>query len=265
MRRAFTLIELLVVIAIIAILAAILFPVFASAKEAAKQAACAQHFRQIGMACQLYLADNDDTWVPMVTYDPLAGFANQEMWLGYDNNNSGLNGGFYGVVYEAAVNPIRPGKIDHYLKSTQIRRCPSMPSDWQVAYAINFFHPTTGSAYYATNPAASGNEYGPSVRTLSTAPDGSFTATGASDSEMEETARTLVAWEHKAIVPACNFLQGPDWFNSPPDVASLRDHFHFLHRGGSNAIWGDTHTKRLTYGQLRRPYFSCQKGIYPNW
>ncbi|MEQ1935500.1 MAG: prepilin-type N-terminal cleavage/methylation domain-containing protein, partial [Fimbriimonadaceae bacterium] len=174
MRRAFTLIELLVVIAIIAILAAILFPVFASAKEAAKQAACAQHFRQIGMACQLYLSDHDDTWVPMATYDPLPGFANQEMWIGYDNNNAPLIGGFYGVVYQAAINPIRPGKIDSYLKSLQIRRCPSMPSDWQVAYAINFFHPTTTSAYYTTNPGAANNEYGPSARTLTPAPDGSI-------------------------------------------------------------------------------------------
>ncbi|MEQ1935387.1 MAG: hypothetical protein ABL962_16130, partial [Fimbriimonadaceae bacterium] len=87
----------------------------------------------------------------------------------------------------------------------------------------------------------------------------------ATGSEIEETATTLVAWEHKATVPACNFLQAPDWFTSPPDVANLRDHFHFLHRGGSNAIWADTHTKRMTYGQLKRPFFSCQKGIYPNW
>ncbi|HLO99738.1 MAG TPA: prepilin-type N-terminal cleavage/methylation domain-containing protein, partial [Fimbriimonas sp.] len=60
MKRAFTLIELLVVIAIIAILAAILFPVFAQAKTAAKKTQCLMHQRQVGIALQQYMADNDD-------------------------------------------------------------------------------------------------------------------------------------------------------------------------------------------------------------
>jgi prepilin-type N-terminal cleavage/methylation domain-containing protein len=59
MKRAFTLIELLVVIAIIAILAAILFPVFAQAKEAAKKTACISNSRQIGTAVMMYLNDSD--------------------------------------------------------------------------------------------------------------------------------------------------------------------------------------------------------------
>jgi prepilin-type N-terminal cleavage/methylation domain-containing protein/prepilin-type processing-associated H-X9-DG protein len=103
MKRAFTLIELLVVIAIIAILAAILFPVFAQAKAAAKRAACLSNMRQIGIGLNLYFNDSDDrfpdrrdmkavgyrpwtTWPPS---DPRAGWAiplvdpylkNKEIW-----------------------------------------------------------------------------------------------------------------------------------------------------------------------------------------
>jgi prepilin-type N-terminal cleavage/methylation domain-containing protein len=61
-RSAFTLIELLVVIAIIAILAAILFPVFAQAKEAAKKTQTISNFKQVGTAMAMYLGDSDDTF-----------------------------------------------------------------------------------------------------------------------------------------------------------------------------------------------------------
>src|SRR5437588_8581233 len=61
-KPAFTLIELLVVIAIIAIIAAILFPVFARAREKARQAACLSNQHQIAMAVLMYIGDNDETF-----------------------------------------------------------------------------------------------------------------------------------------------------------------------------------------------------------
>jgi prepilin-type N-terminal cleavage/methylation domain-containing protein/prepilin-type processing-associated H-X9-DG protein len=61
-RRAFTLIELLVVIAIIAILAAILFPVFAQAREKARAITCVSNMKQIGLATLMYIQDYDETF-----------------------------------------------------------------------------------------------------------------------------------------------------------------------------------------------------------
>jgi len=77
-RKGFTLIELLVVIAIIAILAAILFPVFAQAREKARQATCASNLKQIGLAAMMYTQDYDETWVGLSTQNP----ANTN-WGGY--------------------------------------------------------------------------------------------------------------------------------------------------------------------------------------
>jgi prepilin-type N-terminal cleavage/methylation domain-containing protein len=87
-RKAFTLIELLVVIAIIAILAAILFPVFAQAKMAAKKTASLSNCKQMGVAMQSYLADNDDVYSPAYYYrDPNASGSLDstgiEQWSGF--------------------------------------------------------------------------------------------------------------------------------------------------------------------------------------
>jgi prepilin-type N-terminal cleavage/methylation domain-containing protein/prepilin-type processing-associated H-X9-DG protein len=72
-RRGFTLIELLVVIAIIAILAAILFPVFAKAREQARMSACTSNFKQYGNAFLMYIQDYDETlpmWSVTTPYKP---------------------------------------------------------------------------------------------------------------------------------------------------------------------------------------------------
>jgi len=69
-REGFTLIELLVVIAIIAILAAILLPVFAAAREKARQAVCMNNLKQIGNALYMYTSDNDETFPPYIMGGP---------------------------------------------------------------------------------------------------------------------------------------------------------------------------------------------------
>src|SRR5258708_24865158 len=74
--RAFTLIELLVVIAIIAILAAILFPVFAQAREKARQTVCLSNLKQMGLAVMMYVQDYDENY-PLQTTEANYG------WFGY--------------------------------------------------------------------------------------------------------------------------------------------------------------------------------------
>ena len=73
--RAFTLIELLVVIAIISILAAILFPVFASARLSARRAACTSNLRQLSMSLQMYRQDNDE--FPLLLSGANAGYVKE--------------------------------------------------------------------------------------------------------------------------------------------------------------------------------------------
>jgi len=258
----FTLIELLVVIAIIAILAAILFPVFAQAKNAAKGAVCISNMKQLAAASLMYTTDYDGIWYPLARYEPLAGFADQATWLGYDNNNDvSTTDGYWGRVDKPALHPIRPGFLDPYLKNDGIKRCPSMPGEWQMAIAANGFSPAFPSAYYAAHPEVEGNEYGPGAKTQRMV-NGTFDFTGASESEIEEPADTLAAWEHHASVPLCNFLQPVDWFSGPPPDELLKDHFNLLHVGGTNTFWCDGHAKRLGYGALKRPMFSVRKDIY---
>ncbi|HSI71685.1 MAG TPA: prepilin-type N-terminal cleavage/methylation domain-containing protein [Fimbriimonas sp.] len=271
-RRAFTLIELLVVIAIIAILAAILFPVFAQAKDSAKQIQCMSNMRQLGLAAKMYQGDHEDYWFPLVQRQPQPGFADAVMWIGYDNNNVPGSVAIPGSTSQPAVNKIRPGQIDPYLKDEGVKRCPKQPQNWQLAIAHNGFQDGFSSAYYTTNPKAEHNEYGPGSKNfrwegLDSIPIEVFD--GVNGSEIEEEANTLMAWEHGSNAPLCNFLIPYDWFSGPPNdgsplAESLKKHFNFLHREGTNTVWTDGHAKRYTYSQLRRPFFSVRKDIYPS-
>ena len=81
-RQGFTLIELLVVIAIIAILAAILFPVFARAREKARQTSCLSNLKQIGLAAMMYAQDYDETVVHYYFWEDGAHVPHAQSYVG---------------------------------------------------------------------------------------------------------------------------------------------------------------------------------------
>lgn len=106
--NGFTLIELLVVIAIIGILAAILFPVFARARENARRASCLSNTKQIGLAIEQYKQDYDSKYPFSCRLNTAT---NTNNW------------------YFDYVSP--------YIKSTQVIRCPNNPDNWPVGYSYN--------------------------------------------------------------------------------------------------------------------------------
>ncbi len=139
-KSAFTLIELLVVIAIIAILAAILFPVFAQARDSAKKASCLSNLKQVSLATVMYVTDYDDVY-------PKAQFLHPGHGYGY----------WYGMqifaVYPYKIDPTQ-GYLYPYIKNTAIQDCLAarelaistslQPGSFMPAYGLNseFFNST---------------------------------------------------------------------------------------------------------------------------
>ena len=115
--HGFTLIELLVVIAIISILAAILFPVFARARENARRASCMSNLKQIGLGMMMYVQDFDEQYFGRAYGAPVVGDAP------YTH--------FWSPVGGSTVWFLGP-----YIKNTQVFYCPSFPTN-QIAYGYN--------------------------------------------------------------------------------------------------------------------------------
>src|SRR5437868_6067123 len=124
-RQGFTLIELLVVIAIIAILAAILFPVFAQAKAAAKKTSCLSNQKQIALATQIYAGDYDDTFGGNYGYNPITGL---RIATGDDPGET-----YYHTYTNGAMDPAAvinwQRALQPYVKSVSMMLCPTAPSE----------------------------------------------------------------------------------------------------------------------------------------
>ncbi len=147
MRRGFTLIELLVVIAIIAILAAILFPVFARAREKARQSSCLSNTKQIMLAIKQYTMDYDQSY-------PLARVRAGAGWTTPNGTATTAN-----LPWFCAIGP--------YMKNIQILNCPSETTRYDgdtdftdISYGMNEWICMSGGRY-GSYEYSYYNRYGP--------------------------------------------------------------------------------------------------------
>ena len=210
-RLGFTLIELLVVIAIIAILAAILFPVFAKAREKARQGTCLSNLKQIGLSTTMYVQDYDGKWCP-------SPYARADV-VGWS-------------VELAAMAP--QAQIMPYVKNVQIFVCPSRttPNGWTISG-----HAAFGSAAYPDIFLGMALGYGP----------GQLSDVGTPVDQMEKPAEVpawadstypttlgagrCMAFPNLGYPNACNYL----------NFVNTRD--YTAHNGGSNIAFFDGHAK----------------------
>lgn len=226
--RGFTLIELLVVIAIIAILAAILFPVFAKAREKARQTVCLSNMKQIGLGLMMYTEDYDETYPP------------------YGNNN-----GVYHFVDAAAgigttpagtVIPNFLGSLTPYTKNWQIYACPDLaPYKGDPPYKDN----STG--YYGNSVVMS--------RTMAVIPNPSEIVYIQEGGDLRSTAYYR---PNQQGVSASGALEYLNWhsrgYYGPNEV------YDVVHNGGGNLCYVDGHAKWKNNLQIRSGDF----GLVPS-
>jgi len=218
-RRGFTLIELLVVIAIIAILAAILFPVFAQAREKGRQASCESNLKQVGLAIKMYVQDYDEKWPGGMDY-PTDQTSNGQQ------RSSGLNFGFNGWV----ANVIRP-----YVKNEAIYLCPSIQGSG--GWADPWVAP--GGPATAGPPLSS---YAYNYASLNGVQEAIFPA----ESTAIVMADSNTSWWDCAYMSTCGMVATRDWQWHLQGNHILTE----WHTGKNDNLFADGHVKAMGCSQI---------------
>ncbi|RYX82281.1 DUF1559 domain-containing protein [bacterium] len=209
--NAFTLIELLVVIAIIAILAAILFPVFARARENARRSSCQSNEKQLGLGILQYVQDYDEKY-PALT---------RRYGTTY------YNGGQVGWTYwQFAVQP--------YIKSGQLFSCPSNNGSLKMGSAPGVF---TQDMAYSGNPIGCGSGPYPWEGSTTTGQGifGGDLSGGVSLAEIQNVASTIMVAEN----------MGADFIYPDEGANWSKDRLFGGHLSTSNFLYADGHVKSL--------------------
>jgi prepilin-type N-terminal cleavage/methylation domain-containing protein/prepilin-type processing-associated H-X9-DG protein len=173
-KRAFTLIELLVVIAIIAILAAILFPVFAQARAAARKTSCLSNFKQMSLASIMYIQDYDECYALWHTY-----------------------GSYRADPATPPVDDIPQTLWAPYIKNDQIAACPGDPTSRAIRESQGMPFPPTNPTQARFNYLAKANfavnvqYYGPAFAGCPAPQNASWAPRSISQAQVNAPAQSI--------------------------------------------------------------------------